>query len=384
VDHGNRQHGVITWGLPYLSLLDALENTAFKPDILKLGIVYPLDHDQIGAFVREHQEVLVLEELDDLLEREIKAKAYDAGMTTRIFGKQDPGDWVGEYTADKVMGILRKVWPDLVPQTPSATATVPVPDRPPQMCPGCGHRSAFHAIKQALSAEDITVADIGCHTLGYLPPYEMGQLLMCMGASPGIGAGMSLFNTTRRVVVFMGDSTFYHAGLPGTINALYNQHNITMIVMENGTTAMTGHQDHAGSGRNINGPVPRLPIRQILEGLGVQAIFETDTYQQRQLTDLMRKALAVEGFSAVIARHPCILKFTREQRRKPGFEARRVEIDQEICERIHACVAVFGCPTFTREADGRITINPDLCIGDGSCLQTCPTQAITKPAKTGA
>ncbi|MBI5551288.1 MAG: 4Fe-4S binding protein [Desulfobacterales bacterium] len=384
VDHGNRQRGVIAWGLPFLSLLDALGDVQPKPDILKLGIVYPLDHGQIAAFLDEHQEVLVLEELDDLLEKEIKAKAYDLGLRTKIVGKLDAGDWIGEYTADKVKGILHKLWPDLVPAPPEIALNVAVPDRPPQMCPGCGHRSAFHAIKQALAADDITVADIGCHTLGYLPPYELGQLLMCMGASPGIGAGMSLFNTNRRVLVFMGDSTFYHAGLPGTINALHNRHNLTMIVMENGTTAMTGHQDHAGSGRNINGPAPKLPIRKILEGLGVEAIFETDTYQQRQLTDLVRKAMAVEGFSVVIARHPCMLKFTREARRKPGFEPRRVDIDQETCERIHACVAVFGCPTFTRLPDGQIEINPDLCIGDGSCIQTCPTQAITKPAKTGA
>jgi indolepyruvate ferredoxin oxidoreductase alpha subunit len=384
LDHGNRQRGVIAWGLPFLSLMDALGHVQTKPDILKLGIVYPLDPNQIGDFLREHEQVLVLEELDDLLEKQIKANAYDLGLHTKIFGKLDSGDWLGEYTPDKVKGILHKAWPDLVPAAPQVAVTAAVPERPPQMCPGCGHRSAFHSIQQALASDDITVADIGCHTLGYLPPYEMGQLLMCMGASPGIGAGMSLFNTTRKVVVFMGDSTFYHAGLPGVINALHNRHNITLIVMENGTTAMTGHQDHAGSGRNIHGPAPKLPIRKILEGLGVEAIFETDTYQQRQLTDLVGKALAVPGFSAVIARHPCMLKFTREQRRKPGFEARRVDIDQEVCARIHACVAEFGCPTFTRHPDGRIEINPDLCIGDGSCVQTCPNQAITAPAKTGA
>ncbi len=381
LDHGNRRRGVITWGLPFLSLMDALENVQPRPDVLKLGVVYPLDYGQIAAFLGEHQEVLVLEELDDLLEMEIKAKAYDLGLRTKIWGKQDQEDWIGEYTPDKVGGILHKVWPDLLPAPPEAVDTVQVPERPPQMCPGCGHRSAFHAIKQALSAADITVADIGCHTLGYLPPYEVGQLLMCMGASPGIGAGLSLFNRSRRVLVFMGDSTFYHAAMPGVINALHNRHNITMIVMENGTTAMTGHQDHAGSGRNVLGTTPRIPIRRILEGFGVESIFETDTYQQEQLTDLVGKAMAVEGFSVVIARHPCMLKFTREQRRKPGFEPRRVDIDQKACERMHVCVAAFGCPTFTRGPDGRIEVNPDLCIGDGSCVQTCPTRAITPPAR---
>ncbi|MEJ2156532.1 MAG: thiamine pyrophosphate-dependent enzyme [Desulfobacteraceae bacterium] len=202
---------------------------------------------------------------------------------------------------------------------------------------------------------------------------------MCMGASTGIGSGLSLFNTTRKVVVFMGDSTFFHAGLPGLINAIFNRHNVTMIVMENGTTAMTGHQDHAASGRNFNAETDRIPIRSVLEGLGVDPIFETDTYQQERLADLVKKAVAVDGFSVVIARHPCMLKFTREARKKPNYQLRQVDIDQKICERLHTCVAQFGCPTFSRNKDGSVAVNTDLCIGDGSCIQTCPTQAVTTP-----
>ncbi len=379
----DKARGVITWGLPALSLLDVLAGVDPRPDILKLGITYPLASKRIIEFLKGHQEVLILEELDDLMENEIKALAFDAGLTTKIIGKRDASDWIGEYTPDKVRAIVHKVWPDLIPALPETVEEMQVPDRPPQMCPGCGHRSAFHAIKQALAKSDITVADIGCHTLGYLPPYEMGQLLMCMGASTGMGSGLALFNETRKVVVFMGDSTFFHAGLPGIINALHNRHNITMIVMENGTTAMTGHQNHAGTGRNFNQETDKIPIRKVLEGLGVSAIFEIDTYQQKQLTALVQQAVAVEGFSVVIARHPCMLKFGREQRRKPGFEPHRVAIDQEVCERIHTCVAQFGCPSFVRGEDGQIDINPELCIGDGSCVQVCPAGAIQPPFKTG-
>ena len=379
IDHHNPKRGIITWGLPFLSLMDSLSTVTFKPDILKLAIVYPLDQKLTVDFLHAHQEVLVLEELDDLIEKEIKAKAYDLELKTKIFGKVDVQDWIGEYTPDKVRDILHRIWPDLMPERQLPVSASKVPDRPPQMCPGCGHRSAFHAIKQALADTDITVADIGCHTLGYLPPYEIGQLLMCMGASTGIGSGLSLFNKTRKVLVFIGDSTFYHAGLPGIINALHNCHNITMIVMENGTTAMTGHQNHAGSGRNFNSATEKIPVRKVLEGLGVASIFEVDTYQQERMIALVKEAMDVDGFSVVIARHPCMLKFTREQRRKPGFEARQVDIDQTVCERIHTCVAQFGCPTFTRREDGRIEINTDLCIGDGSCVQLCPTHAIGMP-----
>jgi indolepyruvate ferredoxin oxidoreductase alpha subunit len=142
---------------------------------------------------------------------------------------------------------------------------------------------------------------------------------------------------------------------------------------------MTGHQDHPASGRNFNDATRRIPIRSVLEGLGVESIFEVDTYQQAKLAELVKTAMAAEGFSVVIARHPCMLKFAREARRKEGYALHRVDIDQKICERIHTCVERFGCPTFSRGQDGSVTINPDLCIGDGSCIQTCPKRAISKP-----
>lgn len=380
LDNHNRRRGIITMGLPYLSLMDVLEKVSEKPDVLKLGFVHPIPGTLVEAFVRSHDEVKILEELDDILEKDIKSLAYDAGLKTRILGKMDPEAWIGEYTSDKVQRVLAGTWPDMLEaRSPEALIPQEVVERPPQMCPGCGHRSAFHAIKKALSSQDITVADIGCHTLGYLPPYEMGQIMMCMGASPGIGSGLSLFNTSRKVVVFMGDSTFFHAGLPGILNSVFNQHPITLILMENGTTAMTGHQDHAAVGENFNGPTEKVPVRQVLEGLGVKHLYEVDTYQQSKLTELVKAAVDNPEFSVVIARHPCMLKFTREARRKPGYQVRQVRIEQDLCNQTHVCVASFGCPTFTRHDDGKVTINPDLCIGDGSCLQTCPTRAIEKP-----
>ena len=382
VGHHNPQQGIITTGLPFLSLMDVLQHTEKKPDVLKLGVVYPLPEEAIKQFLTSHEEVKILEELDDIIEKEIKALAYDEGIQTKIIGKSDTEDWIGEYTPDKVTDVLRKTWPTLITLEKPDTSDAPeVPWRPPQLCPGCGHRSAFYAIKHALEDTDITVADIGCHTLGFLPPYQIGELLMCMGASTSIGAGLHLFNTSRKVVVFLGDSTFFHAGLPGIINAVFNKHAITLIVMENGTTAMTGHQDHAASGRNFNDISDKIPIRQVLEGLGVKYIDEVDTYQQTKLKELVEKSAAIDDFSVVIARHPCMLKFTRESRKKPGYQLYQVDIDQSVCERRLACIEKFACPTFTKEADGSIRVNPDLCIGDGSCRQTCPSEAISPPKK---
>ena len=380
LDHGSPDRGVITMGLPYLSLMETLEGVPTRPDVLKLGYVHPLPRKTVIDFLANHREVKILEELDDVLENQIKALAFDHQLKVRIIGKARPEEWIGEYTPDAVGRALANCWPDML--VPAAAAPPdPVPARPAQMCPGCGHRSAFHAIKQALAESDITVADIGCHTLGYLPPYEMGQLLMCMGASTAMASGLRLFNTRRKVVAFMGDSTFFHAALPGVVNAVFNRHPITLILMENGTTAMTGHQDHAASGRNFNEVTEKIPVRQVLEGLGVRHIFEVDTYQQAKLAQLVTEATAIEEFSVVIARHPCMLKFTRQQRKKSGYRQKHVDIDQAQCERVHACIEQFGCPTFSRGTDGAITINTDLCIGDGSCMQTCPTQAIVPAGK---
>ena len=302
-------------------------------------------------------------------------------------GKAGAEDWLGEYTPDKVEGILRNGLAGPLPGAgPHGRSRSPAPalsPRPPQMCPGCGHRSAFYAIRKALPKDAITVADIGCHTLGFLPPYSMGQVLLSMGHSTGTGSGLALFNTERPVVAFLGDSTFFHAGLPGIINALFNRHNLTLVVMENGTTAMTGHQDHPGTGQNTRGPAEAIPLRRVLEGLGVRNIREVDTYSQAKLAGMVREAVAEEGFKVIIAYHPCMLKLTREARRKPGFVRRRVGIRQDACEKIHECVESFACPTFQRGKDGTVTVSPELCIGDGSCIQTCPVKAIEPETEAG-
>ncbi|MDX9802035.1 MAG: thiamine pyrophosphate-dependent enzyme [Spirochaetia bacterium] len=379
-DNGNREKGIITCGLPFKSLEDVLENVTQKPDILCLAGPWPIPDKKILEFCRNHREVAVLEELDPVIEQEVKSLLFDAGLNLRIRGKEVLEYRIGEMVPSRVRSYLSRIWPDLgitVLETELSRDFKELPPRPPQMCPGCGHRSAFHAIKEALSEDDITVADIGCHTLGYLPPYQMGNILLSMGHSSGTGAGLSLFNPGRRVVSFLGDSTFFHAGLPGIINALYNRHNITLILMENGTTAMTGHQENPGTGKTVNGEGVRISIRKVLEGLGVPLILEVDTYQQKKLADAVKEAMDFEGFSVVIARHPCMLKFTRDNRRKGIKISSRAWIDPVKCSRIHDCVSVFACPSFILNPDdGTVTVNSELCIGDGSCLQTCPVKAI--------
>ena len=377
-----KKRGIITAGVPYLSLKDVLEEVEEKPDILKLGFVNPIPENKIVKFLKDHDEIKVLEELDDYLESQIKRLAFEKGLKTKIIGKLDIEDWIGEYTPDKVREVMAKTWKDFPTLYSEDPKKPKIDPRPAQMCPGCGHRSAFYAIKQAIDKEDITVADIGCHTLGALDPYNIGQVLLCMGHSNGTASGLSLFNKNRRVISFLGDSTFFHAGIPGIINSIYNNHNHTLIIMENGTTAMTGHQDHPATGKNFNEITEKIPIRRVLEGLGVTDIAEVDTYSQKKLTDVVKEAIQKEGFNVVIAKHPCMLKFTREQKRAGRKQPNPVRIGEK-CNRTYQCISDFACPTFQLAEDGSVWVQEDLCIGDRSCMQTCPVQAIEPSEKRG-
>lgn len=310
------RRGVIATGMPAYAVLECLDRSGACLDILKLGISHPLPAKKILAFLRDHDEVLILEELDRLLEGEIKTLAFDNQVRTKIHARSEVEHLMREFPPERVWTLLSGIWPEDFPVLASRPDdSEQVPPRLAQMCPGCGHRSAFHAIRELLSTEypeAITVADIGCHSLGSVEPYEMGTVLLCMGHSMGTAAGLSLGNEDRPVVGFIGDSTFYHAGLPAITNAIMHDHNVTLVVLENYTTAMTGHQPTAGSGEFGH----KISIPEVLEALGCKFIKSIDAYRQAELQDLMREAIAHHGFSVVIAKHPCMLKFLRDRQHK--------------------------------------------------------------------
>ncbi len=405
--------GVIASGLPALSVREVGAACRMPFDLLVLGFSHPLPKRRIADFLRAHEEVLVVEELDRVLEQEVKTIAFDAAIDVRLRSREGADELVDEYGADRVRALLHRVWPDLElpvpprremaagpsagvcgwpargsghsadPSSPSAGASglpEPVP-RIPQMCPGCGHRSAFFAISKALSPETVTVADIGCHTMGFERPHRLGDVLLSMGHSTATAAGFALRKNGPKPVAFVGDSTMIHAALPAIADAAVHDHAVTLILLENGTTAMTGHQPRAGSGE-VGG---KLDVKRILESLGVAFLRDVDAYQQAKLTEMVREAQAHPGFAVVIARHPCMLKMMREtRRRRPGFKVRPVAIDPEACDRLYTCLREFGCPTFVYQEDGSVSVEEDLCIGDGSCLQTCPVSAIGRPQRGDA
>ena len=202
INNKNRT-GIITAGTTFLSVMDVLKDSDKLPDILKLALVYPLQMDEIVDFLNSHDEVKILEELDDIIEKEIKSIAYERNLKCRITGKTDPEDFIGEYTPDKVRQILSRDFPQMVKSSDFVIIGKTAPIRPPQMCPGCGHRSAFYAIKKALKETDIKVGDICCHTLGFLPPYNMVELFDEHGASTGIASEWHFSTTQEKLSVFL-------------------------------------------------------------------------------------------------------------------------------------------------------------------------------------
>ncbi len=379
VPSGGKRLGIISTALPALSVCENLHESGRAIKLLKLGMSYPLPRKKIVQFLNDHDDVFIIEELDRVMETEIKTFAWDANVKCRILTRADDEQLMGELTPDRTWSLLSEHWPDLFEVRESEVDDLDISPRLAQMCPGCGHRSAYQGIRAALDDDTITVGDIGCHSLGFFPPYNIGEVLLCMGHSTGTGAGLAIGNK-RKVVAFLGDSTLFHAGWPGIINAIVNNHDLTLILMDNGTTAMTGHQPRHGAGEVGD----KIPIRGMFEALGVQLIREVDTYNQAKLTEHVKEAMAFEGFAVVIAKHPCMLKFIRTQRSKvPDFKISHVEIDQENCDRSKVCIHSFGCPSFLSNEDGSVTVHPDLCIGDGSCIKTCPTNAIVRGQKGG-
>jgi indolepyruvate ferredoxin oxidoreductase, alpha subunit len=375
---GPRQRGVIASGLAALAVVENIFDQSSQIDVLKIGFTYPLPRGIITAFLRRHESVLVVEELDRVMEHEIKAMAFDAGVSCEILSRRDLEEEMGEITADRARRLLKAAWPAAFPgggrPRPDAIA---VP-RAPQLCPGCGHRSAFFAIGEALRDEDITVGDIGCHTLGALPPHNLGQLVLSMGHSVSTGAGLALRTEGRRVVAFIGDSTLFHAGLPGVINAAMNDHDLTLVVLENSTTAMTGHQPRPGTGEVGSA----IDLRHLLETLGVGFVRVVDAYNQKGVRESLEEAMNYRGFAVVVAAHPCVLKLTRERKKKrPGLEIPKIVVDQDACTKCGTCVGEFGCPSFELGDEGKVTVAPDVCIGDGSCIQTCDAGALKREAR---
>jgi indolepyruvate ferredoxin oxidoreductase alpha subunit len=353
--------GIITSGVSYNYTVDAVKKLGVDASILKLGIVHPLPKKMCEKFISSFKKIVIVEELEPYLETLIKAlggkNVY--GKITNEFPR------IFEYTPDIVFNSMAKI---LGKKTQKKNEKIVVPSRPPILCPGCPHRATFYAAKVGSKNKAVYATDIGCYALGVQPPLSTADLLMCMGGGVGAAGGISKA-TKQKVIAFLGDSTFFHAGIPALVNAVYNNHKFVYTILDNRTTAMTGHQPHPGTGiTGMGNPAPNIKIEDIVRGIGVKFIEIVDPYNVKETVSAFRKALEYDGVSVLIARHTCTLLELRKGKKKT------YQINQLKCKECRICIDRFGCPAFY--VDKGVHINPLLCVGCGVCAQICPAKAI--------
>ncbi|UCE75036.1 MAG: indolepyruvate ferredoxin oxidoreductase subunit alpha [Methanomassiliicoccales archaeon] len=381
--------GFVTSGVSYAYCLDVLKKLDMKAKILKLGMTNPIPKKMCTDFARDLEAIIVLEELDPFLENEIKSIALENKIPHKVYGKEN-GHFpkYGEFNTDIVKeGILRIIsedFPDIkIKQDEKDTFNVkPVslPSRPPVLCPGCPHRATAYAAKKVSSEDSIFPMDIGCYTLVLQRPLKTADIVLCMGSSIGTACGFAEA-TDQMVIAFIGDSTFFHAGIPGLINAVHAGHKFVLSILDNSTTAMTGFQPHpgvemGGEGRNAKG----IDIFEVVKGCGVESVKVVDPYDLKKTMDAFKEALENPTISVVIARHPCALVEYRVKRRM-GEKIVEYDVDKDTCIQCYTCTSNFGCPASSVGEDEFPGISPHLCVGCGVCAEVCPSGAIQRVDK---
>jgi indolepyruvate ferredoxin oxidoreductase alpha subunit len=374
---GNGKWGIVTNGVSYNYVKDAVEDLGLssKVSILKLGFSWPLPKDLILRFLKQVEKVLVVEELEPIMENDIKALAQENALTLPIKGKgverlsrlfeYDPG-MVREAIA-RYFGVEYKGKEAL-----DLSGIPELPGRPPNLCPGCPHRATYYAVKQVFGSDAIHPTDIGCYTLGLLPPISMADFLVCMGSSVSSSCGFSE-SSDQKVVSFIGDSTFFHSGITGLIDAVHNNHKFTLVILDNGTTAMTGHQPHPGVDPGPLGvSLSQISLEDVVRGCGVKDVHVVKPFKIRKTLEEVKAAMEYDGLSVIISRELCPLfaKATGQGKRPRPFS-----VNHDKCKNHRDCINLLACPAMYLDGE-QVEINKYLCIGCSVCAQVCPENAI--------
>jgi len=380
---GQGTWGLVTSGIEHNYVADAIRDLGIEDrvKVLKLGFIYPFPDELAANFIGSVEKILVVEELEPVLEENLKVTAQTRGLSVPIAGK-GVGRFSRLYEYDP--GMVRQVIADYfdIEYTPAKpidlqddSGAPALPLRPPNLCAGCPHRAAYYAVKSVLKetgTEAVFPTDIGCYTLGLLPPLQAADFLICMGSSVTSAAGIARA-TGKKVIAFIGDSTFFHSGITGLVNAVHNKHNFILMVLDNGTTAMTGHQPHPGVEIVPSGwDKPTVSIERIARACGVEQVVVVNPINLAKTKKAVREALDSNKLSVIIAKAPCPLyeKRITGKGRKRGFVV-GPECNADCTE----CIDTFGCPALYKNPDphGETTmiINENLCIGCGVCVQFC-------------
>ncbi len=379
-DHGS-EFTIVTCGVSYGYVKDALDRLKINANIAKVGFQYPFPRKFFENILRKSKKILVVEEVDPYLEHQLKKLAFDLGLTdVKIHGKDDGHIplWY-EMNELNVLKALTKIFEMAMPIDLSMDEEYEkikksLPMRLPQFCAGCPHISTFKAIGAATLKKAIVHGDIGCYTLASLPGWEIMDSTVSMGASMGLANGTAIA-TDQPTVAVIGDSTFYHAGMPGLAEAIFNKRNMLVVVVDNSITAMTGHQPTLNSPTHPDGtPSKPISIEKIAEAMGAK-VEVIDSFEYNNLKKKMRELFQEEGVKVLVSRHPCTLWETRVKR-KQGEKIIPMHIDQDKCTVCRACLNSL-CPAFRWSEDGtKIEIDETLCVGCGYCLQYCRFDAI--------
>jgi len=373
---GTGSWGIICNGVSFNYVSDAVSDLdiGHQSKIFRVGFSHPLPEKQIKSFLIGCEKVLIVEEGEPWLETQIKALAQESECTIPIHGKSDKCfSKLYELEPSKVRSVIARYFDvsDIKQAALDLSDLPEIPGRPPNLCAGCSHRATFFAVKQAAKSLDKPViypTDIGCYTLGVLPPLSMADYLICMGSSAGTSCGFSKA-LDNKVVAFIGDSTFFHSGIPGLINAVFNQHQFTLVILDNRTTAMTGHQPNPGVDMtqwNLDG-YTQISIEKLVRAMGVPYVATVRPYQIKKSIEIFKEAFLSDGVSVVISQEPCTL--INKKRKKRAFQV------TDRCKNHRICISELACPAFYID-NNRVQINPAQCTGCSVCAQICPENAI--------
>lgn len=369
IEEGEEKWGVIASGVSYNYAKEALEALGLKAPLLKIGTPYPLPEEPTREFLKKVDKVLVIEEQEPVIEDQVVRMVWYEKLGIEVHGKRTGEvSRFGEFEVDRAISFVQSfLGQEAVPAEKITDKEPPaLPGRPPILCAGCGHRAAFYAFaKEGAKSEAVFSGDIGCYTLGYADPLNATDTCLCMGGGLTVAYGLSLVEKDRPHVAFIGDSTFLHAGMTGLLNIVYNQGNVTVVILDNETTAMTGHQPHPGMGKSATGDdAPKAVIEDIVKSMGVEYLEIVDPNNLPAMLEAARKAMEYDGPSVVIARAPCITRVRTN---------RRYYIDKDLCTDCEICIDELGCPSIINIDGVEIA---DTCAGCGVCCELCPTEAI--------
>ena len=356
VEIKDKKIGFITSGIPYQYVKEVCPNAS----VLKLGIVNPLPKKLIEDFISQVETVYVFEELEPVIEEQVKAWGYNI-KGKELFTRQ------GEYSSN----MLKKV---IFGNDDRIFEKAEVPNRPPILCPGCPHRSVFSVLNKL---KIHAAGDIGCYTLGAVAPLGVIDSTLCMGASISSLHGIEKAKGKEFIknwVAVIGDSTFLHTGVNSLINMVYNKASGTVMILDNRTTGMTGHQQHAATGKTLKGEdTYAINLAELCKAIGVKNVIEINAFDIVELEKVIKKSVNGNELTVIIAKAPCALLKGQK------FPYKCVA-DAEKCKKCGMCLKI-GCPAITKQADGTIKIDQTMCNGCGLCASYCKFDAISKVEK---